>query len=59
MVRMSYNQHKLYQSNQKMMDWEVPLRMIDYSLILHLYIMGMKCAEDPFNIDSFYLRCLS
>ena len=55
---MSYNQHKLYRNNQKMMDCEWPFGM-NFSLILH-HNMGMKYAEKPFNMGTicllFYLR---
>ena len=52
---MSYNQHQLYQNNQMMMDWELPLGMIHVSLVLDNN-MGMKYAEEPFNMDILYLR---
>ena len=51
---MSYNQHKLYQNNQKMMDCELPLGMIHVSLILD-HNMGMNYAEEPFNMGMFFL----
>ena len=35
LYKMSYNQHELYQHNQKMMVCEFPLEMIHVSLILH------------------------
>ena len=38
---MSYNRHKLYKNNQKMMDCEQPLGMINFSLIVH-HNMGMQ-----------------
>ena len=50
---MSYNQHKLYQNNQMMMDWELPLGMIHVSLVLD-HNMGMKYAEEPFNMDIIF-----
>ena len=50
MVRMSYTQHKLYENNQKIM---YHLGMIHYSFILH-HNMGMKCAEDPFNMGVLF-----
>ena len=53
-VRMSSNQHKLYQNNQKMMDCKLPLGMIHFSFILH-HNMGMKYAEEPFNMGMFFL----
>ena len=46
---MGYNQHKLYQNTQKMMDCELHLGMIHVSLILH-HNMGMKYAEEPLNM---------
>ena len=49
------HQHKLYKNNQKMMDCEWPLGMIQFSLTLH-HNMGMKYAEEPFNIGIFFLR---
>ena len=51
---MSYKQHKLYKNNQKMIDWERPLGMIHFSLILH-HNMGIKYAEEPFNMGMFFL----
>ena len=57
-MKMSYSQHKLYQNNQKMMDYERPLGIISYRLILH-HNMGMKCAEDPFNMGEFFLPKVS
>ena len=51
MERMSYSQHKLYENNQKTMYHS---GMIHSSLILH-HNMGMKCAEDPFNMGVFFL----
>ena len=50
---MSYNQHKLYQNNQRLMDCELPLGMIHVSLILD-HNMGMKYAEEPFNRGMFF-----
>ena len=52
-VRMSYNQLKLYQNNQKMMDCEWPLGMIYFNLILH-HNMGMKYVDEPFNMGMFF-----
>ena len=50
---MSYNQHKLYQINQMMMNCELPLGMVHVSLILD-HNMGMNYAEEPFNMVMFF-----
>ena len=50
---MTYNLHKLYKDNQKMMDCECPLGTIYFSLILHCNI-GMKYADEPFNMGMFF-----
>ena len=55
---MSYTQHKLNHNNQKMMDCELPLLMIHVSLILQ-HNMGMKYAEEPFNMGMFFLPKVS
>ena len=49
----SYNQHKPYRNNQNIMDYDWPLGMIHFSLILH-HNMGMKYAEEPFNKGMFF-----
>ena len=52
-----YNQHKLYKNDQKVMDCELPLGMIHFSLILQ-HNMRMKYAEEPFNMQYGYFFCL-
>ena len=49
---MGYNQHKLYKNDQKVMDCELPLGMIHFSLILQ-HNMHMKYAEEPFNMQQY------
>ena len=49
---LSYNQHKLYKNNQKMMDCEWHLGMVYFSLIL-LQNMSMKYADEPLNMGMF------
>ena len=54
---MSYNQHKLYEMIKKR--WVIVNNVwmvgLPFSLILH-HNMGIKCAEDPFNMGVFFTK---